>query len=63
MHICRKSRSDQEAKSRAKAIVVGLVATALHVDGDFSWSGQSAAIENAVRDVVFSAHDIAQALK
>jgi hypothetical protein len=49
MQICRKSRSDQEAKSRAKAIVVGLVATALHVDGDFSWSGQSAAIDNRTR--------------
>ena len=56
-------QSDREATTRVTALLWSLVATGRHVDGDFSWSGQSAAIDQAVRDVVFTAYDLAQAPK
>ena len=52
--------TNAEAKAQATLTLWSLVATGRHVDGDFSFSGQQEAVDQAITDVVTAAYALAQ---
>jgi hypothetical protein len=52
--------TNADAKSQATLTLWSLVATGRHVDGDFSFSGQQVAVDQAITDVVTAAYALAQ---
>jgi hypothetical protein len=57
----KKVKTDPDARAHARLILWSLVATGRYLDGDFSWSGQSAAVDQAVREIVQAAYNLATA--
>jgi hypothetical protein len=52
--------TNADAKAQATLTLWSLVATGRHVDGDFSFSGQQVAVDQAITDVVTAAYALAQ---
>lgn len=52
--------TNADAKAQATLMLWSLVATGRHVDGDFSFSGQQEAVDQAITDVVAAAYALAQ---
>ncbi len=52
--------TDADAKAQARLTLWSLVATGRHVDGNFSFSGQQEAVDQAINDVVRAAYALAQ---
>jgi len=52
--------ADAHAKAQATLTLWSLVATGRHVDGNFSFSGQQEAVDQAINDVVRAAYALAQ---
>lgn len=54
--------TDADAKVQATLTLWSLVATGRHVDGNFSFSGQQEAVDQAINDVVTAAYALAQGI-
>lgn len=52
--------TNADAKAQATLTLWSLVATGRHVDGDFSFSGQQGAVDQAINDVVAAAYALAK---